>query len=126
MSIINYAICFVVGIVVGLVIGRLRGTTPLGEDKLRQELEQTQLDLEQYKEDVKDHFEESAEMMKQLAKDYDRLARHVSEGAGTLLSLDADVLSLRYTEEPEPEQQLDLLTEPPRDYSHERHGLIKK
>ncbi|WKE66062.1 DUF1043 family protein [Gallaecimonas kandeliae] len=123
---INFAIGVVVGIVVGLLIGRVRGTTPLGEDKLRQDLEQAQLDLEQYKEEVKDYFEESAEMMKQLARDYDKLARHVSDGAGNLLSLDADALSLRIGEEALEEQQLELLTEPPRDYSHERHGLIKK
>ncbi|WP_115720013.1 Z-ring associated ZapG family protein [Gallaecimonas mangrovi] len=124
---INIAIGLVVGIVIGLLISRVRGTTPVGEDNLRQQLEQAQLDLDQYKEEVKDYFEESTEMMKQLAKNYDRLARHVNTGAGTLLGLDTEDLTLKLAEdETESDADPELLTEPPRDYSQERHGLLKK
>ena len=126
MSVISIAIALVVGVVVGLITARLMGNSPVGEDQLRQELDQAKMELEQYKEDIRDHFEQSAEMMKQLARDYDKLARHVNDGANTLLSLDSDAFSLT-NDQDEPEQEpTELLAEPPRDYSQERHGLLNK
>ncbi|WP_341502899.1 DUF1043 family protein [Gallaecimonas sp. GXIMD4217] len=124
MSYLSVLIALVLGMVIGLVIARVFGGQKLGEDQLKHELEQTRLELEQYKQDVNDHFEQTAEMLKHLARDYDKLTAHLSQSATSLLSVDADFIKLGSSND-EAEEAPELLENAPRDYANERHGLIK-
>jgi uncharacterized membrane-anchored protein YhcB (DUF1043 family) len=88
-EILSFIAIFLVGGIIGFVICRVT----LGKKKeaaQQQELDQTKAELEDYKSQVNNHFNSSAELMGQVASSYQALYSHMAGQSQTLLS-DMDV-----------------------------------
>ncbi|MGB5444745.1 MAG: YhcB family protein [Psychromonas sp.] len=81
---INEILIFLVGGIIGFVICRLTLGTK------QKDLESTKADLEQYKAQVTNHFNDSAKLMGEVASSYQALYKHMAGQSQTLLS-DSDI-----------------------------------
>ncbi len=81
-----YAIVgLLVGTIVGVVISRL--TTPgyKNQKSVQKELESAKFELEQQRQELVDHFAQSAQMLDTLGKDYTKLYEHLAKTSAELL-----------------------------------------
>ncbi|MGY0160117.1 Z-ring associated protein ZapG [Edwardsiella tarda] len=118
-----------IGLVVGLIIGAL--AMRFGNRKLRQqqalqdELEKSKTDLDQYRQELVNHFARSAELLDNLAKDYRQLYQHMATSSNNLLpDMPAHDNPFRYrlTEADNDQAPVEI---PPRDYSEGASGLLR-
>jgi uncharacterized membrane-anchored protein YhcB (DUF1043 family) len=74
-----------VGAVLGVIISRL--TTPgyKKQQNVQKELDNAKFELEQRKQDLTDHFAETAEMLDSLGKEYTKLYQHMTKTSADLL-----------------------------------------
>ncbi len=81
-----YAIVgLLVGLVVGVVISRLTTPQYKNQKSLQKDLDSTKYALEQQRQDLADHFAQTAEMLDTLGKDYTKLYQHMSKTTAELL-----------------------------------------
>ncbi|AKH90064.1 MULTISPECIES: Z-ring associated protein ZapG [Edwardsiella] len=118
-----------IGLVVGLIIGAL--AMRFGNRKLRQqqalqdELEKSKTDLDQYRQELVNHFARSAELLDNMAKDYRQLYQHMATSSNNLLpDMPAHDNPFRYrlTEADNDQAPVEI---PPRDYSEGASGLLR-
>ncbi len=117
------------GVIVGLIIGVLMGKRSSGgyqlSQQLENELETSKQELDSYKDNVQQHFSETAEAFKSLNESYGNLHSKLAAGAGLLctdqnntLMLDKPGSDNQGAEEPSVNsQQTELPLQPPRDYA---------
>ena len=74
-----------IGSVLGLVISRLSMPNNQKQKDLQKELDKTKYQLEQQKQDLTDHFAQTAEMLDSLGKEYTKLYQHMSKTSAELL-----------------------------------------
>ncbi|MDA0148738.1 Z-ring associated protein ZapG [Vibrio sp. LaRot3] len=74
-----------VGTVLGMIISRL--TTPgyKKQKSVQKELDAAKFELEQQKQDLTDHFAQSAEMLDTIGKEYTKLYQHMAKTSSELL-----------------------------------------
>lgn len=78
------------GLVVGFIIGAL--VIRFGNKKFRQQhsmqcqLEKTKAELDDYREELTNHFARSAKLLDNMARDYRQLYQHMAKGSNTLMS----------------------------------------
>lgn len=78
-----------IGLVVGIIIGAV--TIRFGNRKLRQQqilqhqLERNKIELDNYRQELTNHFVRSAELLDNIANDYRQLYQHISKGSISLL-----------------------------------------
>ena len=78
-----------IGLVVGVIIGAV--AMRFGNRKLRQqqamqyELEKNKAELEEYREELVNHFARSAELLDNMAHDYRQLYQHMAKSSSSLL-----------------------------------------
>lgn len=79
-----------VGLIVGIVIGVLitRLTTPdyKKHKVIQKNLDAAKFELEQKRQDIADHFAQTAEMLDTLGKDYTKLYQHMESTSAEMLS----------------------------------------
>ncbi len=124
-----YAIVgLLVGTIVGVVISRL--TTPgyKNQKSVQKELESAKFELEQQRQELVDHFAQSAEMLETLGKDYTKLYQHLAKTSAELLP------NLPEQDNPfdkktamalEQNGQDQFDNEQPKDYANGATGLLK-
>ncbi|AKD37647.1 hypothetical protein I926_01585 [Pasteurella multocida subsp. multocida OH4807] len=121
-----------VGLIIGLIIGYLflRFTKDSVKKQVKTETElqkvKNQLDLQ--KQELEKHFAESAELLKNIAQDYQKLYTHLATSSTQLLPelTNKPLFSQELIGQHTTEQPLHLSSdEQPRDYSEGSSGLLK-
>lgn len=118
-----------VGTIIGVVVSRL--TTPgyKKQKSVQKELESAKFELEQQRQELVDHFAQSAEMLDTLGKDYTKLYQHFAKTSSELLPNLPEQdnpfdKKTAMTAEQISEDQPDL-GEQPKDYASGATGLLK-
>lgn len=121
----------VVGLIVGAISGGLlvRLMTPnyQAQQSLQKQLDNTKFEIEQRRQELADHFAQTAEILDSLGKDYTKLYQHMAKTSSSLLpNVPAqdnpfEKLLIKTTE---PENTTPL-EEQPKDYALGATGLLK-
>jgi uncharacterized protein len=129
------------GLIIGAVIARLITLKQFNQHKLQVELEESQAQLAQYRQDVSSHLETTNQLMTQLQDNYARIARHIADSKMQLVerptdSVKQDINYLSSDTAAHIRQSLNQIDEKrrvystteqqPRDYSGQSSGLIKE
>ncbi|CAM3744495.1 YhcB family protein [Avibacterium endocarditidis] len=124
-----------VGLVVGLILGYLLLRLTKGSVKKQlqteTELKKVKSELDQQKQNLEKHFSESAELLKTLAQDYQKLYQHLANSSAELLpQLENKILFENQLEDKKAEQDKTVAENnseenPPRDYSEGSSGILK-
>ncbi|UJF19092.1 DUF1043 family protein [Vibrio sp. SS-MA-C1-2] len=136
MDLVNGLIFFVVGALLGFLIARLTNKNAAQHKELKKELDKSQYELEQYRQELVDHFSHSAELMDNIAKNYSKLYKHMAKTSEDLMpNLPAQDNPFIDRIPPIPESQqksVDVTPEEqkktdeaPRDYAAGATGLLK-
>lgn len=140
MEFMYAAAWLVAGLIIGAVAARLITLRQLNQHKLQQQLDESQAQLVQYREDVSSHLETTNQLMTQLQDNYARIARHIADSKMQLVerptvSVKQDINYLSGDTAAYIRQSLNQIDEKrrvyssaeqqPRDYSGEASGLIK-
>lgn len=81
-----YAIVgLLVGVVVGIIIARLTTPQYKSQKSLHKDLQTAKFELEQQRQELADHFSQTAEMLDALGKDYTKLYQHMAKTSVDLL-----------------------------------------
>lgn len=123
-----------VGTLLGVIISRL--TTPgyKKQKSTQKELETAKFELEQQKQDLADHFAQTAEMLDSLGKEYTKLYQHMTKTSSELLPNipeQDNPFNKKVAEQTKPElvvQQEGATpsSEAPKDYASGATGLLKE
>ncbi|HCH5587142.1 TPA: DUF1043 family protein [Vibrio parahaemolyticus] len=125
-----YAIVgLLVGTIVGVVISRLTTPEYKKQKSVQKELEAAKFELEQQRQELVDHFAQTAEMLDTLGKDYTKLYQHMAKTSLELLPNLPEqdnpfdkktAMSSEQIKEDQPE-----VNEQPKDYANGATGLLK-
>ncbi|CAH1523877.1 Z-ring associated protein ZapG [Vibrio harveyi] len=125
-----YAIVgLLVGTIVGVVISRLTTPEYKKQKSVQKELEAAKFELEQQRQELVDHFAQTAEMLDTLGKDYTKLYQHMAKTSSELLpnlpeqDNPFDKKTAMSSDKVE-EDQSDI-NEQPKDYANGATGLLK-
>lgn len=125
-----YAIVgLLVGTIVGVVISRLTTPEYKKQKSVQKELEAAKFELEQQRQELVDHFAQTAEMLDTLGKDYTKLYQHMAKTSLELLpnlpeqDNPFDKKTAMSTEQIEEDQS--NVNEQPKDYANGATGLLK-
>lgn len=81
-----YAIVgLLVGLVVGIIIARLTTPQYKSQKSLHKDLQTAKFELEQQRQELADHFSQTADMLDALGKDYTKLYQHMAKTSVDLL-----------------------------------------
>ncbi|MDF2153296.1 Z-ring associated protein ZapG [Vibrio sp. CAU 1672] len=125
-----YAIVgLLVGTIVGVVISRLTTPEYKKQKSVQKELEAAKFELEQQRQELVDHFAQTAEMLDTLGKDYTKLYQHMAKTSSELLPQLPEQdnpfdKKTAMSAEPITEDQPDW-NEQPKDYASGATGLLK-
>ena len=119
-----------IGLVVGFVIGyfllRLTKESAKKQVKTEAELRVAKEQLESQKQQLEKHFAESADLLKSLAQDYQKLYQHLARSSTQLLPELNDSTLFQHSLLDEKGNVSPSKTEdPPKDYSEGSSGLFK-
>ncbi|KXF80058.1 Z-ring associated protein ZapG [Enterovibrio coralii] len=127
MAWINTLVFVIIGIVIGFIIARLTMRDNAQQKDLKKELEKSRYELEQYRQELVDHFAQSAELLDNISRDYSKLYQHMASTSAELMpnlpeqdnpfAKRISKISEVTDESPSQEQ--------PRDYSDGASGLLK-
>ncbi|MEY8711800.1 hypothetical protein A9B99_15000 [Mangrovibacter phragmitis] len=119
-----------IGLVVGIIIGAV--AMRFGNRKLRQqqalqyELEKNKAELEEYREELVNHFAQSAELLDNMARDYRQLYQHMAKSSSSLLPEMSDETNPFRNRLEDSEANNDQApVQIPRDYSEGASGLLR-
>ncbi|WP_373779260.1 YhcB family protein, partial [Glaesserella sp.] len=76
---------FVVGLILGYVIFRATNANAQKQQKLEKDLKAATTKIDEQKQQLEKHFEQSASLLATLAEDYKKLYSHLAKGSQTLL-----------------------------------------
>ena len=76
------------GIILGLFISKLFGQKQKQNKILNEQLDETKKQLREYQNDVADHFNETSQLIKQMAENHKKISQHLITGASTLAHID--------------------------------------
>lgn len=125
-----YAIVgLLVGLIVGVVISRLTTPQYKTQKSLQKDLDGAKYALEQQRQELADHFAQTAEMLDTLGKDYTKLYQHMSKTASELLPNvpEQDNPFIKQIAQQQKSEQVadDGEEQPPKDYALGATGLLK-
>lgn len=78
MSISIALIWLVAGIVIGAIASRFYSLRQFNQHKLQLELDESRLQLQQYRSDVSSHLDTTHQLMAQMQDNYEKIARHMA------------------------------------------------
>lgn len=133
-------ISFFVGVAVGYLILLTTNANAKKQQKLEVDLNTATQKMEEQKQQLEKHFEESAHLLSMLAQDYKKLYTHLAQSSQTLLP--ETTAKLKFFQQPQPEEKQAIESEknaevvetaqsteekynPPKDYSEGSSGLLK-
>ena len=124
-----------VGITIGFMISRFTVPGIKHQKSLKQDLEKSKYELEQYRQELVDHFATSATMLEALAKDFNKMYDHMASTSKELmpnLPEQDNPFSARLGEmtlSPELNKKVahvkDEISKQPKDYANGATGLLK-
>jgi len=83
-----------IGLVIGYFWGRIQARTDSEKKQVLQEqLQQNRHELEDYRRNVTEHFNSTAQLMQQMTEQYKAVYQHLAKGAQTLTDGDAQLLT---------------------------------
>lgn len=125
-----------VGTVLGVAIARLTIPSYKSQKNVQKDLDNAKFELEQQKQDLADHFYQTAEMLDSLGKEYTKLYQHMAKTSSELLPNIPEQdnpfvkkIAQQASEEELPQTpQADIqpLSEAPKDYASGSTGLLKE
>lgn len=128
MAWINSLIFVVIGIAIGFFIARLTARNLKQQKDLKKELDKSRYELEQYRQELVDHFAQSAELLDNISRDYSKLYQHMAKTSGELMPNLPDQdnpFANRISQLSEVKEPQDDAQSPPRDYSEGSSGTLK-
>ncbi|SUB33423.1 putative transmembrane protein [[Pasteurella] mairii] len=123
-----------VGLISGFLLGyfilRLTKGSVKQQVKTEAELKQVKVELDNQKQRLEKHFAESADLLKTLAKDYQKLYSHLATSSNALLPELAtkelfSPLLINEKIDDSAENDTAIKKNPPRDYSEGSSGILK-
>ncbi|CAM2815306.1 Z-ring associated protein ZapG [Vibrio rarus] len=118
-----------VGIIIGVIISRITTPQYKKQKQLQKDLESSKFQLEQQRQDINDHFSESAQILDNIGKEYRKLYEHMANTSNDLLpNLPAqdNPFAKRITSDEEDNDQATSTSEPPKDYANGATGMLKE
>ncbi|MCL9775052.1 Z-ring associated protein ZapG [Vibrio methylphosphonaticus] len=118
-----------VGAILGIVISRLTTPQYKKQKTIQKDLESAKFALEQQRQELSDHFAQSAEMLDTLGKDYTKLYQHMAKTSAELLpnlpEQDNPFVKKIAEHNVEPTASSDI-DEQPKDYANGATGLLRE
>ena len=126
------------GLILGVAISRLTTPSYKKQKSVQKDLESAKFELEQQKQDLADHFAQSAEMLDSLGKEYTKLYQHMAKTSSELLpnipeqdnpfvkKISQQSESESSPDESQPIADIQPLNEAPKDYASGSTGLLKE
>lgn len=74
-----------VGAILGIILARIKTPQYKKHQQMKKELDTTKFELEQQRQELTDHFSQTAEMLDVLGKDYTKLYQHLAKTSSELL-----------------------------------------
>ncbi|MDD1782240.1 DUF1043 family protein [Enterovibrio sp. ZSDZ35] len=127
MAWINTLVFVIIGIVIGFIVARLTMRDNAQQKDLKKELEKSRYELEQYRQELVDHFAQSAELLDNISRDYSKLYQHMASTSAELmpnLPEQDNPFAKRISKISEVTEESNS-QEQPRDYSDGASGLLK-
>ncbi|MGF1750316.1 MULTISPECIES: Z-ring associated protein ZapG [Vibrio] len=118
-----------VGAILGIVISRLTTPQYKKQKTIQKDLESAKFALEQQRQELSDHFAQSAEMLDTLGKDYTKLYQHMAKTSAELLPNlpEQDNPFVKKVAEHNVESPVHSdLDEQPKDYANGATGLLRE
>jgi hypothetical protein len=127
----------IIGWVLAYVLLRLTKDSVKKQIKTEAELQQVQTELNNQKQQLEKHFAESADLLKTLAQDYQKLYRHLATSSTQFLPeltnnplFEQNLISAESSENTEnntekTEEDIKAEKDAPRDYSEGSSGILK-
>ena len=127
----------IIGWVLAYVLLRLTKDSVKKQIKTEAKLQQVQTELNNQKQQLEKHFAESAELLKTLAQDYQKLYRHLATSSTQFLPeltnnplFEQNLISAESSENTEnntekTEEDIKAEKDAPRDYSEGSSGILK-
>lgn len=111
-------VCLAVGLVAGLLIAkRINGSSPAKVSELEARVQELQRHHAQYRDNVSEHFNTTAELVQQMTESYRDVYQHLAGGAQDLCSEDVASKLLPAAEQSVFYHVDDDALEPPKDYA---------
>jgi uncharacterized membrane-anchored protein YhcB (DUF1043 family) len=126
---IHAIVGLLVGTIVGVVISRLTTPEYKKQKSVQKELESAKFELEQQRQELVDHFAQTAEMLDTLGEDYTKLYQHLAKTSSELLpnlpeqDNPFDKKTAMASEQIKEDQP--NVNEQPKDYANGATGLLK-
>ncbi|WP_394248854.1 Z-ring associated protein ZapG [Vibrio profundi] len=127
-----YAIIgLLVGAILGVVIARLTKPEYKNQKSVQKELDSAKFALEQQRQELADHFAQTAEMLDTLGKDYTKLYQHMEKTSAELLPNLPEqdnpfVKTAALHAEPKVDDTVAPINHPPKDYAKGATGLFNE
>ncbi|WHP48163.1 YhcB family protein [Mannheimia bovis] len=118
------AAAFIVGAVIGCTLVRVFNSNVRKQHELERELKQTKTQVDEQKQQLEQHFEQSAQLLSTLAADYKKLYAHLAQSSEKLLPENAKNIEF-FQQTQLPVQPEKTEEDQPRDYSEGSSGLLK-
>ena len=118
------AAAFIVGFIIGYVVLRATNSNVQKQQKLENELKSTTAKLDAQKEQLEQHFQQSANLLATLAEDYKKLYTHLAKGSQSLLP-DEATQKIEFFKQPQLEEKVTTEDTQPKDYSEGSSGILK-
>lgn len=115
----------IVGFVLGYIVLRLTKGSVKKQVATETELKQVKTELDNQKQQLEKHFSESAELLKTLAQDYQKLYQHLAAGSSTLLPELANKALFTQQSIADKTETTSNNEDQPRDYSEGSSGILK-
>ncbi|WED21458.1 DUF1043 family protein [Vibrio sp. JC009] len=117
-----------VGAIIGIIIARIKTPQYKKHKQMQQELDKAKFELEQQRQELSDHFAQTAEMLDVIGKDYTKLYQHMAKTSNELLSnlpeQDNPFTKKVAHDDLEEEKESEVGTQP-KDYAKGATGLLK-
>lgn len=124
-----------VGCIVGVIISRITTPQYKNQKSLQKELDSTKYALEQQRQELMDHFAQTADMLDTIGKDYTKLYQHLAKSSSDLMPNIPEqdnpfvktIEKNNRLEHHDPSHEDDVIDEEaqPKDYANGATGLFK-
>ncbi|MDD0823034.1 YhcB family protein [Mannheimia sp. AT1] len=121
------AICaaLIIGIIIGSTLVRAFHSGVKKQHELEAELKETKTQVDEQKQKLEQHFEQSAQLLSTLATDYKKLYAHLAQSSEQLLPEATKNIELFQQAQLSVQSEEKTEEDQPRDYSEGSSGLLK-
>lgn len=116
-----------VGAILGIIIARLKTPQYKKHRQIQKELDKTRFELEQQRQELTDHFAQTAELLDILGKDYTKLYQHMANASSEFLPNipeQDNPFPKKAAKEEESEESKGNIETQPKDYAKGATGLL--